>query len=112
MATRLCRDRADDRSQLVTDVALPSFYDHPSGRLETRAIACVALVIELELSRPEVGIGFREVWVAARAVMPVAAVHKNGQLAARIRDIGAARRLLPVQAIAAEAGLSQCAAKA
>ena len=49
--------------------------------------------------------------VAARAVVPVAAVHEDGDAAARVRDVGSTRRALPVQPIAGMAGLTERRAK-
>ena len=53
-----------------------------------------------------------EVRVAARAVVPVAAVDEDGDLATRIGDVGSAGRLLPVKAVAAEARRPKGAAQA
>jgi hypothetical protein len=87
-------------------VALPCFDDGPPAGLERRALAAVALPVQLELPRPEVSVGLRQVWEAARAVMPIASVDKDCKFATRVGDIGPTWCFLPVEAIATETSLT------
>ena len=71
------------------------------------ALARVALAVELELAGPELRVRLGQVRVAARAVVPVAAVHEDGHAATRVRDVRPSWRALPVQPIAGMAGLTK-----
>ena len=72
-----------------------------------RPLARVAFAVELELASPELGVRLGQVRVAARTVVPIAAVHEDGHTPARVRDVRPAWCALPVQPIATMAGLTK-----
>ena len=92
--------REGGRSAPVLETAFPHHHDVPSGAAQELLVALVTGLVARELVLPErhVGLGGRA--RAVRAAVPVAAVHEDGQLAPRKADVGMARSLLPVQAVA------------
>ena len=89
-----------DLRETLPDVALPDLVDHPAARLELAPLPRVPLPVELELACPERLVRARQGGLAARAVMPEAAVHEHRDAATRIADVGTAGRTPPVEAIA------------
>jgi hypothetical protein len=76
--------RTDDVRESLANVALPRFYHYPARSFEQGALAPVTFPVQLELASPELGVGLREVRVAARAVVPVAAVDEDRELSTRV----------------------------
>ena len=94
-------DSLGDLRQAVPDIALPRLDNNPARRLENRALPGIPFSIELELAGPERGVRFRQVRVAARTVVPVAAVDEDRDLATGVGDIRPTRRFAPVESIPA-----------
>ena len=89
--------------------ALPHNDDCPSPIHEVPMVLCISCAIARKLCLPKLLVALWVWKIAVRAPMPKAPVYKNRDPSTGITDVGTSWALFPVQSVARQTSLTQCA---